>query len=103
MSNFIHLNVENAEPPHGLSAPLQALWWLKKGNLTIGPEWEKGHGICQTAEGIHDYDWVHALSHWIEGDMGNASYWYRRVDKERVGGNVSEEWEHIVTKLSTGT
>ncbi|MBL4892598.1 MAG: hypothetical protein JKX91_12420 [Rhizobiaceae bacterium] len=103
MSNAILSSLEEAEPPQGLSAPLQALWWLKKGDLAMGPEWEKGHGICQTAEGVHDYDWVHALSHWIEGDMGNASYWYRRISKERVGANLLDEWDHIVSELSAAT
>lgn len=100
MSNAILSSLNEAAPPQSLSEPLQALWWLKKGNLAMGDEWEKGHGICQTAEGVHDYDWVHALSHWIEGDMGNANYWYRRINKERVGANVSDEWDHLVAELS---
>ena len=47
MSNAILSSLEEAEPPQDLSAPLQALWWLKKGGLTMGDEWEKGHGIAK--------------------------------------------------------
>ena len=32
-------------------------------------------------EGVAEFDWVHALLHWIEADMGNADYWYRRAGK----------------------
>ena len=38
-------------PPDGLSPPLAALWWLKKGGLGTGPEWERAHEICQSREG----------------------------------------------------
>jgi hypothetical protein len=27
-------------PPAGFSPPQQALWWLKKGELAMGPEWQ---------------------------------------------------------------
>ena len=53
-------------PPAALSPPQQALWWLKKGQLAMGPEWRKAHDLCQTREGEHAYDLVHALVHWIE-------------------------------------
>ncbi len=86
-------------PAAGLSPPLQALWWLKKGGLAMGAEWERAHGICQTKEGERNYDLVHALSHWIEGDMGNAGYWYRRVGEQRAA-DIKSEWTRIATILS---
>ncbi len=88
-----------ADQPDSLTPPLQALWWLKKGGLAMGTEWQKAHDICQTAEGQHDYDLVHALAHWIEGDMGNASYWYRRVGEQRAA-DIPSEWNRIAAKLS---
>lgn len=87
-------------PPSELSDPLQALWWLKKGNLKLGDEWESAHEICQSYEGTKAYDWVHALAHWIEGDMGNAAYWYRRVGEEKHGVDVAAEWEYLVKTLA---
>ena len=89
---------ENA-PPAAFSPPQQALWWLKKGELTMGPEWQKAHDICQTQEGEHAYDLVHALVHWIEGDQSNANYWYRRVGAKRAAG-IPSEWQRIAAELS---
>lgn len=88
-----------AQPPNELSLPLQALWWLKQGNLAMGPEWQKAHEICQTSEGTHAYDLVHALANWIEGDTGNASYWYRRVGEQRAA-TIETEWQGISIELS---
>ena len=85
------------------SKPLQALWWLKKGGLRVGPEWEQAHVIVQAMEGVQAFDWVHALMHWIEADMGNADYWYRRAGKRRATASVSSEWEHIAAALSEVT
>ncbi|MFO1141669.1 MAG: hypothetical protein U1E59_04640 [Amaricoccus sp.] len=93
------LSFDTSEPPAGLSAPLQALWWLKKGGLRTGPEWERAHAICQTAEGTSSYDRVHALAHWIEGDGPNSDYWYRRAGARREGADPSDEWQRQVAAL----
>ena len=90
--------VENA-PPAALPAPLQALWWLKKGGLAMGPEWNKAHELCQTGEGKRAYDLVHALVHWIEGDKTNTAYWYRRVGEHRAA-DIAAEWQRILSELS---
>ncbi|NOZ32412.1 MAG: hypothetical protein GXP01_04930 [Alphaproteobacteria bacterium] len=100
MNDALEMNMDGAEPPRGLSRPLQALWWLKKGGLIRGPEWEQAHRICQTQEGNTDHDWVHALAHWIEVDLGNADYWYRRCGKRRSTASVSQEWAFMVKALS---
>ena len=97
-SDFASLS--NSIPPSGVSPPLQALWWLKKGELAIGPDWERAHAICQQDEGNPDYDIVHALAHWIEGDEANAAYWYRRVGGQR-GATIGAEWERVVGLLLT--
>ena len=89
-----------AEPPADFSPPLQALWWLKKGGLRPGPEWERAHEICQTAEGTPAYDRVHALAHWIEGDRSNSDYWYRRAGAKREGADVEAEWAWQVGELA---
>ena len=93
------LTFDTAEPPATLSPPLQALWWLGKGGLAPGPEWERAHAICQTAEGTPDYDRVHALAHWIEGDTANADYWYRRAGTRRRGADIAAEWANQVADL----
>ena len=88
-----------AVPPAGLSPPQQALWWLKKGKLAVGPEWQKAHDLCQTREGEHAHDLVHALVHWIEGDQSNANYWYRRAGAKRAA-DIASEWQRITAELS---
>ena len=92
-------DISGASPPAGLSPPLQALWWLKKGGLVMGAAWEKAHEICQTREGDHDHDLVHALAHWIEGDVSNASYWYRRAGEVRAS-DIESEWLRISQVIS---
>jgi hypothetical protein len=82
-------------PSAQLSPPQQALWWLQRGHFKLGPEWEKAHAICQTAEGTFDYDLVHALAHWIEGDIGNRDYWYRRVGAAGRAESIAAEWERV--------
>jgi hypothetical protein len=85
-------------PGESLTLPAQALWWLKRGQFKVGPEWEKAHAICQTAEGTFEFDLVHALAHWIEGDLGNRDYWYRRV-KQRHADTIAAEWERVAGLL----
>lgn len=92
------LDVDEA-PPDDLSDPLKALWWLKKGKLMLGAEWDKAHEICQSAEGTRSYDLVHGLAHWIEGDLANADYWYRRAGGQRPGSDIAGEWQRLVAEL----
>ncbi|MCB9993963.1 MAG: hypothetical protein H6873_09940 [Hyphomicrobiaceae bacterium] len=100
MTNLLSDTFDQSDPPSGISRPLQALWWLKKGKLKVGPEWEKAHLICQYEEGNPMVDVVHALAHWIEADMGNSDYWYRRAGTRRSRPSVSEEWEHLAEVFS---
>jgi hypothetical protein len=93
------MSFDTAEPPVGLSAPLRALWWLRKGGFATGPEWEKAHAICQDAEGTPACDRVHALAHWIEGDRSNSDYWYRRAGAAPVGADPAAEWAAQVAAL----
>ena len=61
-------------PPEGLGMAVQALWWEAKG------DWHLAHQCAQRqpdAEGA----WAHAYLHRVEGDLGNARYWYRRASR----------------------
>ena len=81
--------------PEGLSDPEQALSWLKAGDFVVGPEWVKAHALCQLDEGDRDHDLVHALCHWIEGDLANRDYWYRRLAPWRRAGTIAAEWQAV--------
>ena len=47
---------------------------LKKG------DWEKAHAIVQTDDSELGC-WAHGIVHIVEGDIGNARYWYRRAHR----------------------
>ena len=43
--------------------------------------------------------WVHAYLHRVEGDLGNAGYWYRRANQPVAQDSLEAEWERIVSAL----
>src|SRR6478672_9008237 len=82
-----------ASPPAGLSSEAQALWHAKKGN------WREAHEIAQE---IHTRmgSWIHALLHLIEGDIGNAGYWYAKAGKPaRRKADIDSEWQAIAEEV----
>jgi hypothetical protein len=88
-------SVSGAAPAPGLEAPLAALWWAAKGN------WDEAHKIVQN-EDTADAAWVHAYLHRVEGDPGNAGYWYRQAGKPVAIGSLETEWELMVSALLGG-
>ena len=48
-------------------------------DLAIAGDWEGAHEIVQADEEDTTSCWIHAVLHKIEGDAGNARYWYRRA------------------------
>ena len=85
-------SLSGAAPASGISPPLLALWWAAKG------DWDKAHALVQDEEGA-DAAWVHAYLHRVEGDPGNAGYWYRRAGQPVATGPVEAEWDRIVLAL----
>ena len=86
-------SLHQAEPPKTLDLALQALWWAGKGN------WDRAHSCVQQAEGTPRCDHVHAYLHRQEGDLGNASYWYRRAGQPVPGEPLEAEWKAISLRL----
>jgi hypothetical protein len=82
----------DAAPAPGLDAPLAALWWAARGG------WDAAHRLVQD-EATADAAWVHAYLHRVEGDLGNAGYWYRQAGKPVAAGPLETEWEAIASKL----
>jgi hypothetical protein len=87
-----NLTLSNDAPPRELAAPLAALWWAKKG------DWEKAHRIVMDEKDQHAA-WVHAYLHRVEGDLGNAGYWYRQARKPAASGDLDAEWSAMVDAL----
>lgn len=85
-------SLSGASPAPQLDAPLAALWWAAKG------DWDQAHKIVQD-EDTRDAAWVHAYLHRVEGDLGNAAYWYRRAEKPGASGSLQAEWETMLSAL----
>jgi hypothetical protein len=83
-------------PAPGLDAPLAALWWAAKGPANSG--WDAAHKLVQD-EPSADAAWVHAYLHRVEGDPGNAGYWYRRAARPVAAGSLDTEWERMASAL----
>ena len=50
-------------------------------DLALAGDWDAAHGIVQADESNPMAAWIHAVLHKIEGDAGNARYWYRRAGR----------------------
>ena len=85
-------SLDGAAPAPNLSAPLVGLWWAAKS------DWDRAHKIVQD-EDSRDAAWVHAYLHRVEGDLGNAGYWYRQAHKPVAATPLETEWEAIVSAM----
>ena len=77
-------------PPPEISVELRALWLARKG------DWHGAHDIVSN---IHSAmgSWIHAHLHVLEGDLGNAAYWYGKAGKPPCSPEQSdEEWLELV-------
>lgn len=84
--------LEGAAPPAGLDAGLAALWQAAKG------DWQVAHHLAQ-ADKSETGAWVHAHLHRVEGNEGNAGYWYRRAGKPHSTAPLEAEWDEIAAAL----
>ena len=85
-------SLSGAAPAPEIVAPLAALWWAAKG------KWDDAHKIVMHEE-TADAAWVHAYLHRVEGDLGNAGYWYRQAGQPVATDSLESEWERIVSAL----
>ncbi len=85
--------VSDSKPPAGLSPEAKALWFTKSG------DWESAHDIAQdiaTPTG----SWLHALLHLIEGDLGNARYWFAEAGRPaKKPAQIDELWDEIAQEV----
>ena len=88
-------SLSDAVPASTLSPPLAALWWAAKG------DWNAAHKIVQD-EDTKDAAWVHAYLHRVEGDLGNAGYWYLQAGQPVAKDSLEAEWQRIAAALGGG-
>lgn len=83
----------DSSPPPGLSPELKSLWHTKAGN------WDDAHDIAQDLRTPMG-SWLHAMLHLIEGDTGNAGYWFRNAGKPvRSISDIDSLWNEIANEL----
>jgi hypothetical protein len=80
------------EPPEELPVPLQGLWLVANG------DWGAAHNLVQD-DPSDEAAWVHAHLHRIEGDIGNAGYWYNRSGRPPTNVPFEKERESIARAL----
>ena len=87
---FMETVVTEDEPNPGLSEILKALWWCAKG------DWDAAHNIVQDIDDA-DGSWVHAHLHRVEGDLGNAGYWYNRANQPMCRDSLEAERAALIS------
>lgn len=69
-------------------------------DAALAGQWHDAHGIVQADEADPTACWIHAVLHKIEGDAGNARYWYQRAGRlDRVGDDPPSELAAIRDSL----
>lgn len=63
--------------------------------------WDEAHEIVQEDEADATACWIHAVLHAIEGDHGNARYWFAKAGKlDRADNAPTAELEAIRASLT---
>ena len=86
----------DSAPPSELSDELRALW------LAAADRWHEAHDLCQDLPDPAGA-WIHAYLHRVEGDLGNAGYWYHRAGRQAppAGVSLDQEWDTLATEFGS--
>ena len=80
-------------PPADLSDEARALWFVH------ADRWEEAHTIAQDID-TPVGSWIHALLHLIEGDLGNARYWFAEAGRPvKKPSQIDELWDEIAEEV----
>ncbi len=63
-------------------------------------DWEQAHQIVQDID-TPEAAWIHAFLHRVEGDTGNAAYWYARAGKPTCSDSLDAERDHLKQAFET--
>ena len=64
-------------------------------------DWDAAHEIVQDLQSA-DAARIHGYLHRVEGDNGNARYWYNRAGVDFPNVSIEQEWEQTFAELSGG-
>ena len=71
-------------------------------DAALAGHWDEAHVIVQQDEADVNACWIHAVLHAIEGEHGNARYWFAKAGKLDRADNVPKaELEAIRAALTT--
>jgi len=65
---------------------------LEAVEVALAGDWQAAHLVAQDHEDERLANWLHAIVHRMEGDLGNAGYWYARCG-QRLREDVPPEAE----------
>ena len=88
---FIELTKET-EPSDNLQGLHLALWHSLKDH------WDIAHNIVQDIN-TQTASWIHAYLHRVEGDLGNANYWYNRAGEKSSTESLEVELNKIIKSV----
>jgi hypothetical protein len=80
---------------------MHAKTYIRALEIEQAGDWDQAHRIVQeidTAEAA----WIHAYLHRVEGDLGNAAYWYRRAGKPECTASLEDERNTLFTAFGDG-
>ena len=63
-------------------------------DLAKAGDWDAAHDIAQDIDSPEAAR-IHAYLHRVEGDDGNAAYWYRRAGVDFPSVSLDQEWQLI--------
>lgn len=63
-------------------------------DLAANGRWDEAHQLVQNASDPTSC-LIHAYLHRVEGDLGNASYWYGRAGERMPRDSVAAEWQRL--------
>ena len=71
--------------------------------VALAVDWQGAHEVAQKHEQDPMACWLHAVVHRIEGDLGNARYWYGRCGRSlRESVTTDAELREIQAALGEG-
>jgi hypothetical protein len=85
-------SLDEDRPPSSATPMLRAVWHGLRG------DWDAAHELAQAQDDVEGA-WVHAWLHRIEGDLGNADYWYRRAHRQPRRDDIRAEGLDIARAL----
>jgi hypothetical protein len=67
-------------------------------DLAKAGDWDASHKLVQ----VHSDNLsclIHGYLHRVEGDLGNAAYWYGRGGTKLPGNELEAEWQRLYAKV----